>query len=295
LSSGDALDHIPLGESYASVPTNGFPWDAYHVNSVQLIGNGTFLVSMRNTWAAYLVNIASGRIEWTLGGKRSSFKLGLGAAFQWQHDVVLAPGSTVSMFDDHCCQLTGGGTSVPATGPSRGLVLKLDQSTRTAMLAAQYPGGDKFETEYMGDTEPLANGNVFVGWGSEPYFSEYSRSGKLLFEGELPGPNLTYRATLEQWFGLPLSPPVGAARRTNGGTTVYASWNGDTQVSSWRVLAGPSADRLTVVATHAKSGFETAIAVPQTVPQSYESFEVQALSANGRVLGASRIFSQAVR
>jgi len=295
LSSWDALDHIPLGESYASVPTNGFPWDAYHVNSVQLIGNGTFLVSMRNTWAAYLVNIASGRIEWTLGGKRSSFKLGLGAAFQWQHDVVLAPGSTVSMFDDHCCQLTGGGTSVPATGPSRGLVLKLDQSTRTAMLAAQYPGGDKFETEYMGDTEPLANGNVFVGWGSEPYFSEYSRSGKLLFEGELPGPNLTYRATLEQWVGLPLSPPVGAARRTNGGTTVYASWNGDTQVSSWRVLAGPSADRLTVVATHAKSGFETAIAVPQTVPQSYESFEVQALSANGRVLGASRIFSQAVR
>ncbi len=75
---------------------------------------------MRNTWAAYLVDIATGKIEWTLGGKRSSFKFGPGADFQWQHDVALAPGSSagaprsrITMFDDHCCQLTGGGTSVP--------------------------------------------------------------------------------------------------------------------------------------------------------------------------------------
>ena len=139
LRSWDALDHIPLGDSYASVPTNGFPWDAYHINAIDLSGAGTFLVSMRNTWAAYLVDIDTGRIEWTLGGRHSSFKFGPGAAFQWQHDVKLQSGSTVSMFDDHCCQLTGGGTSVPATGPSRGLVLELDQSTHTATLVAQYP------------------------------------------------------------------------------------------------------------------------------------------------------------
>ena len=151
------------------MPTNGFPWDTYHVNALELSGNGTFLVSMRNTWAAYLVNIATGKIEWILGGKRSSFKFGPGADFQWQHDVAFAPGSagprsTITMFDDHCCQLTGGGTSVHGDGPSRGLVLDLDQQTRTATLVAQYPSGGEFETEYMGDTQPLANGNVFVGW-----------------------------------------------------------------------------------------------------------------------------------
>ena len=117
--SWDALAHIPLSESQATLPTNGFPWDAYHVNSIQLVGDGTFLVSMRDTWAAYLVNIDTGKIEWTLGGKRSSFAFGPGAAFQWQHDVNLQPNSTVTLFDDHCCQLTGGGTYVPATGPSR--------------------------------------------------------------------------------------------------------------------------------------------------------------------------------
>jgi EmrB/QacA subfamily drug resistance transporter len=283
IRSWDALDHIPLSEAQASLPTNGFPWDAYHINSIELTGSGTFLVSMRNTWAAYLVDIATGKIEWTLGGRHSSYKFGAGAAFQWQHDVRLNGGSTVTMFDDHCCQLTGGGTSVAATGPSRGLVLKLDPGAHAATLVAQYRGDGKFESEYMGDTQLLANGNVFVGWGSEPYLSEYSRSGKLLLEGELPGPNLTYRATLGQWVGLPLSSPAAAVRSAGGKTTVYASWNGATELASWRVLGGPSAGRLAVVKSAAKSGFETAI----PVPASDKTFKVEALDANGRVIGAS--------
>ncbi len=295
LRTWDALEHIPPEDSYATVPTNGFPWDTYHVNALELAGNGkTFLVSMRNTWAAYLVNIATGRIEWTLGGKRSGFKFGPGAAFQWQHDVAFAPGSsaagprsTITMFDDHCCQLTGGGTSVPATGPSRGLVLDLDQHTRTATLAAQYPSGGEFETEYMGDTQPLANGNVFVGWGSEPYFSEFTRSGQRLLEGNFPGSDLSYRETLDPWVGLPLTPPVGAARRQGARATVYASWNGATRLASWRVLAGSGATHLSVVASAAKSGFETAI----PLPQSYASFEVQALDSAGHVIGTSRPFT----
>ena len=55
--SWDALDHIPLSDSRASLPTNGFPWDAYHVNSINLPGDGTFVVSMRNLWAVYKVNM----------------------------------------------------------------------------------------------------------------------------------------------------------------------------------------------------------------------------------------------
>jgi hypothetical protein len=289
LRSWDALEHIPLGDSRATVPTNGFPWDAYHVNAIDLTGNGSFLVSMRNTWAAYMVNIKTGRIEWTLGGRHSSFKFGRGAEFQWQHDVALAPHSTITVFDDHCCQLTGGGTSVEPTGPSRGLVLELNQSTHVATLEAQYGDREGFKSEYMGDTQPLANSNTFVGWGSAPYFTEYSPAGKPLLEAEFPGRDLSYRTMVEPWVGLPLTAPAVAMRDGSGKTTVYASWNGATQVASWRVLAGAgAASRLTVVATAAKAGFETAIGVPQ----SYESFEVQALNANGRVIGASRRFTQ---
>ncbi len=92
---------------------------------------------------------------------------------------------------------------------------------------------------------------------------------------------------VEQWVGLPLTVPAGAARQSNGRTTVYASWNGATKVVSWRVLAKAGVGRMTVVAHAARSGFETAI----PVPADYTSFEVQALDANGRVLGTSRTFS----
>jgi EmrB/QacA subfamily drug resistance transporter len=286
LMSWDALDHIPLSQSEASLPTNGFPWDAYHVNSIDISQEGKFLVSMRNTWAVYMVDIGSGRIDWTLGGRDSSFKLGPGARFEWQHDARLQPNSQVTVYDDHCCQLTGGGTYVDATGPSRALVLNVDHQAQTATVAAQYGIGQGFESDYMGDTQPLSNGNVFVGWGSEPYFSEYTRSGKLLLEAELPGPDLTYRATLQQWVGKPLSPPAGAARQAGGKTTVYASWNGATAVASWRVLASAGGGRSSTVATAPRAGFETAI----TVPQRYGSFEVQALSSAGVVIGASRPF-----
>jgi EmrB/QacA subfamily drug resistance transporter len=287
LYTWDALDHIPLSQSYASLPTNGFPWDAYHVNALQITGNDTFLVSMRDTWAAYLVDIKTGKIEWTLGGRNSSYSFGAGAAFQWQHDVVLQPGSIVTMFDDHCCQLTGGGTYVTPTGPSRGLVLKLNQTTHRATLVAQYGSARSLHADYMGDVEPLANGNVFVGWGSQPYLSEYSRSGKLLLDGYLPGADLSYRAEVEPWVGLPLTKPRGAALDSGGRTTVYASWNGATQVVAWRVLGGVSATQLTpLVDSAAKSGFETAI----KLPRNEASYVVQALDASGQVIGSSPAF-----
>jgi EmrB/QacA subfamily drug resistance transporter len=295
LRTWDALDHIPLGDSYASVPTNGFPWDAYHVNAVDLDGSGRFVVSMRNTWAAYMVDADTGAVEWTLGGKHSSFKFGPNASFQWQHDVALGVGGktnfTITMFDDHCCQLTGGGTSVPATGPSRGLVLDVDQATRTATLVAQYPSGGEFESEYMGDTQPLSDRNTFIGWGSEPYFSEFGPSGRKLLEANFPGSDLSYRETLAEWVGLPLTKPLGAARHSGGTTVVYASWNGATQVVSWRVLAAAGSGRMAPVATARRSGFETAI----RVPSGDRSLELQALAADGSTIGTSRPFSGSIR
>jgi hypothetical protein len=289
LFSWDALKHIPLSDGRASIPTNGFPWDAYHVNAINVPGDGTFIVSMRNTWAAYKVKIATGQIEWQLGGRHSSFKFGRGADFSWQHDVQVYPGSPyVTLFDDHCCQITGGGTYVTPSAASRGLVLKLDQATRTATLAGQYSHGQNFDADYMGSVQPLGGGNELVGWGSAPYFSEYDASGNMLLDAVLPGHDLSYRVRLEPWVGLPLYPPAGAARHQGARTVVYTSWNGATRVASWRVLAAPGGGgRLSAVTTTAKSGFETAI----PVSGSYGLFRVQALDAAGHVIGTSRPFS----
>jgi MFS family permease len=287
LRTWDALEHIPLGDSQATLPTNGFPWDAYHINAIDLQGDGTFVASMRNTWAAYKVDIASGRIIWTLGGRHSSFRFGSGAQFQWQHDVVLYPGSPyISVFDDHCCQITGGGTYVSPSAPSRGLVLKVDQRARTATLAGQYFHGAGFDADYMGSIQPLAGGNELVGWGSAPYLSEYSPSAQLLMDAVFPGHDLSYRARLEPWVGLPLYPPVGAAHSSGGKTTVYASWNGATRVASWKVLAATGSRRMALVGWYDRSGFETAM----PAPAGYSTFEVQALDSSRHVIGTSRPF-----
>ena len=210
LRSWDALDHIPLSDSYATLPTNGFPWDAYHVNSIDLTGNGTFLVSMRNTWAAYLVNIDTGKIEWTLGGKHSSFKFGPGAAFQWQHDVQLQPGSTVS----HVRR-----PLLPAD--RRRHLRPADRAIARARAQAR-PAGAHGDARWPSTAAAAASTPTTWATRSRCRTATCSSagdrnrtspstasSGKLLLEGELPGPDLTYRATLEQWVGLPLSPPVG--------------------------------------------------------------------------------------
>ena len=116
LRSWSALDHIPLADSYALPQLNGFPWDAYHINWISPVGKGKLLVSMRDTWAAYLLDVDTGRIEWTLGGKHSTFDLEPEARFEWQHDVTLHPGSVVTLFDDHCCQVRGADTCVAGDG-----------------------------------------------------------------------------------------------------------------------------------------------------------------------------------
>jgi EmrB/QacA subfamily drug resistance transporter len=283
LYSWDASKHIPLSDSEAPPPANGFPWDAYHLNSISLEKGERFLVSMRNTWAVYQVDAATGDIEWTLGGKHSSFAFAPRAAFEWQHDAALH-GSEVTLFDDDCCEISGAGTYLAPAGPSRGLVLKLDRATHSATLVAEYMHGDSFDAAYMGNLQRLADGNVFVGWGAQPYFSEYSKSGRLLLDGELPGPDLSYRATLDSWVGLPLTAPSAAVRRSGGRTTVYASWNGATRVAGWRVLGGTRPGGLRPVGQALRSGFETAI---QVVGRD-RTFEAQALDGEGRVIGTSR-------
>jgi EmrB/QacA subfamily drug resistance transporter len=289
----DAFKHIGLHDTHSLPPGNGFPWDAYHINSIDLIGKNTALVSMRDTWGVYKINISTGEIDWTLGGNHSDFKFGHDAKFKYQHDVKLLPNGDLSMFDDHCCFLESGGTYLAPTGPSRAEVLRLDLNNRTATLVSQYRHHDEdgqqgTDASYMGSAELLPNGNVFVGYGNLPFFAEYTQSGQMVMDALLPPPDLTYRAIkipTTAFVGTPTTPPSGAVRQAGSKVTVYASWNGATQVASWRVLAGPSPDHLSAVTTTAKTGFETAI----PVSGSYEVFKVQALDASGKVLGTSQV------
>jgi hypothetical protein len=292
----DALAHVPLSQSKATV-IPGAPWDAYHINSIQPVSGGAhgrLLISLRNTWAAYLVDIATGQTVWTLGGSGSTFSFPKSAQFEWQHDVTLHSGNLVTLFDDACCDITGNLKSPFGTvyGPSRGLLLRLDTTNNAVTYVHGYVhpqvSGGPVETAFQGGIQLLHNHNVIVGWGSAPFFSEFSYSGKLLFDAVLPSPDVSYRTYLANWVGSPpLSGLKHAIKTSHGKPTIYVSWDGATQVKTWRILGGSSSKHLRTVATSAKSGFETAI----TLAKGYHSYEVQALDGHGHVLGTSRAFS----
>ncbi len=206
---------------------------------------------MRNTWAAYLINTKTNQTIWTLGGKASSFHVAANAAFAWQHDVQMLPGNKVSLFNDNCCEITGPGVFAKPNGASGGLVLTLNTASHTASLASSYTHKNRpLDPAFLGSMNVLPNGNALVGWGSQPYFSEYSKTGQLLLDAVWPGKDLSYRAEFSgNWVGTPYFPPSGAARKAKGKVTVYASWDGATQVTAWKVLAGSNPNHLPVVAT----------------------------------------------
>jgi hypothetical protein len=280
-----SLDHTGLSESYSSAvkTSTAFPFDFFHINSIDVEEDGTFLISGRNTWTVYEVGADSGQILWRLGGKHSTFKLGSGVSTAWQHDPRQLPDGSISIFDNG---------AAPTVHPqSRGIVVELDTEHRAAKLLGQIIHTPPIRAESEGNMQALANGDWFLGWGQVAEFSEFSPEGKLLFDAHFPPLERSYRDLSFVWTGTPAHPPVFAFQAAAGGAgTAYASWNGATLVSSWRVLAGPSASNLTVVAQVPHSGFETAIPIPAGTTGPY--LAVQALGAAGQVLGTSLASAQ---
>jgi hypothetical protein len=287
-----ADQHIPMSESYQPTsPQNPNAYDPWHINSIDVDADGNYLVSMRNTWAIYKIDSKSGQILWRLGGKASTFAVPDNVAFAFQHDARWLPNGQISMFDNDCCALKPQPSGPPLAAPpvhgkqSRGMVIKLDEAAKTVSFVAERKLYDDTISGTQGNFQTLPNGNTFIGWGQQPFFSEYSKTGKLLLSVRLPNPDESYRAYRYPWTGNPGGRPSVAASPVGSKTRVFVSWNGATRVAAYRVLAGPSSRKLSVVTKAAKrQGFETTITVRSAGP----IVKVQALDAKGKVLGTSR-------
>jgi hypothetical protein len=268
--------HIPLETSQAT-PQNSASYDAFHINAVQTLNHDRVLISARDTSGIYKVDRASGRILWTLGGKGTDFRFGPGALFNLQHDAHMLSNGRIGMFDD--------GAGPPKFNPySRGLILQLNHRRHRATLVRQFARSTSTSAQSEGSLQRLPDGNVFVGFGSEPFFSEFSSRGKLLLDASLPVDDGTYRTYRFPWTATPKTRPAAVAQRTGpSAVSVYASWNGATRVAKWQVLAGQSAGSLSPVATVRKRSFETRI----DVSSSATVFAARALDVNGRRLGTS--------
>jgi hypothetical protein len=203
-------DHVPYSESEQPLPASASsPWDWFHINAVKVNTDGTFLVDSRDTWTTFDVSPKNGKIIWQLGGKDSSFTLktangqtpdNAGELFSWQHDLEGHGNGIYTVFDNDAAGTANTGSNVIVNlSYSRALTLKLNVRTHVATLLASDNQPEALSAPSQGNTELLANGGQFVGWGSLPYFSQFSASGQLVFNAELPAGVNSYRAYRLPW------------------------------------------------------------------------------------------------
>ena len=200
----NSADHVPYSQSEQPLPASAStPWDWFHINAVHIAKGGSLLIDARDTWTTYDVNRHTGKIRWQLGGKDSSFAIkaapgqpldSANEIFSWQHDPEQVGRNTFTFFDNDS-------TGAPLLPYSRAVTVRLNFRAKTATLVASDNQPEGLSAASQGNAQTTRNGDLFVGWGALPYFSEFSPSGKLLFNAEFPAGVNTYRAYQLPWPG----------------------------------------------------------------------------------------------
>lgn len=183
-----------------------------------------------------------GQIVWNLGGKRADFSPQIQADqatdFLYQHDARYVNDSTVnpryiSLFDNNGVPGQEGGD------PARGMLLAIDTDDMSVRLAEEYMGSSGTYSASQGSVKIQEDGNAVVGFGSQPYYSEFAENGcvcrswvstelivnrTLIYDVHFGASmNLqSYRVWKGEWNAMPLTSPDIAVQNE----TVFVSWNG---------------------------------------------------------------------
>jgi len=95
--------------------------------------------------------------------------------------------------------------------------MKLDETNKTVSSLMERKLYD-LTAGTQGNMQLLSNGNAMMGWGQQPFFSEYSKTGKLLLSVRYPDPDESYRVYRYAWKGHPTGRPSVAALPTGART-----------------------------------------------------------------------------
>lgn len=274
-------------------------WDYFHINSVEKDFNGSYLISARDASSIHKINGTTSEIIWRLGGTRSDFKPGKDVKFGFQHHARFLKQyddiEIISLFDNSAHGTENGGGSINDTAPtSSGKILKLNTTSWEATLIQAFYPPDGLLAKSQGSNQILPNGNAFINWGSEGAVTEFSPDGTPIFHAYLESGPLAegvqgYRSFRFNWTGLPNEDPATIALENDGHTTVYVSWNGDTETKIWRfytVTDGYGSRRFLGEAK--RTGFETSLKVKG---QGGNGYVAEAVDGSGNVLRTSGVAS----
>ncbi|GAA5926738.1 hypothetical protein JCM1841_000628 [Sporobolomyces salmonicolor] len=291
-----ALDHIPVEETFYQVNGGGTseddPFDSHHLNAVSQDDVGNFLISLRGSSTVYYIDRETGMILWRLGGRYSDFEMGPGTPFHFQHHARLH-GSGLSS-PARLTLFSNGANQFQQVAPeARGLILSLNMENMVASLEKEYLPSFHSACSSEGSMQILGSGNVVVGWGIVPYFSEFSPNGTLVHDVQFgqfssrQSNDHSYRVYKDSWVGRPLYPPSFALDPSSP-STAYASWNGATEVDSWHLLVGTDPEQLYGLEYRTnRTGFETTLESPELAQVPYVA--VAAYDVDGQIIGVSEV------
>ncbi|KIW73069.1 hypothetical protein PV04_01216 [Phialophora macrospora] len=270
-----ATDHISMldvfsrpnrKDGYGTSKKDAF--DFFHINSVDKLESGDYIISARYMHAVVCVSGKTGEILWQLGGKNNDFTDLDGATdFAWQHHVRWLGNNTISLFDNHANNVFHSPSS-----QSKGMLIKLDLESMTASVVQTFVHPDEILNVSQGSVQVIPeSGNVLVGFGNSPTYIEYSADGQVLCSAHF-APHIafeivdfglvkSYRVFKRPWVGRPNTVPDVKVK--NG--KIYASWNGATEVASWRLERAGARDadddEFVTVQELERDGFETSFAL----------------------------------
>ena len=221
-----SLDHVALAESYYKVPPNPrLTFDYFHINSIEVDTDGNLLVSARNTHTIYKINKRTGNVIWRLGGKRSDFTFPRAVRFAWQHDVRRQPDGTLTLFDNEAAP--------KVRDQSRGMILRLDMKEMRAKLVHTYVHEPPILAVDQGNMQRLPNGHFLIGWGHEPYITEFGTARTDAFRRALwasERDRLVPRVSLS--LGREAARPTGTRGERRQGVRQLERRNGREEVAS---------------------------------------------------------------
>ncbi|KAJ3577319.1 hypothetical protein NPX13_g3248 [Xylaria arbuscula] len=295
-----ASDHIDMKNSYETIKSK---WDFFHLNSIEKTREGNYLLSARHTHAIYLINGTTGDVIWTLGGKSNDFTelppysdnstrpfSNPVLSISWQHHARFYRGNEneITLFDNHVLDYNGVDCKKDC---SRGIHFRINTTSepKTVRLLNEYLHPDGMLSQSQGSVEVLDDGNVFVGWGRNPSFTEHTPNGETVLSVQFsPWRSFAtanqgldnYRAFRMDWKATPYWPPDIKVIRGGGNGTDVAYLASD---SAWDL---DGAQR--VVARLPRSGFETVLPVG---PVRYKFVRAAALDVHQNVIGTTDIYN----
>ncbi|KAL2858026.1 ASST-domain-containing protein [Aspergillus pseudoustus] len=248
-SALDHLDEIPLADSKQywaeDVGSQETPWDAYHINSVELMDDG-YIISMRHYWSGYFVH-NNGSVLWQLSGEKGAgnFEIDENAEFSWQHDIRIYNETEESFA---MTLFNNANTPTDEVAATTGLSFEVDKLHRTVKTLRVLNDTDSvIHSVSQGSYQLLSEktSHVVLGYGSIARVKEFDANNNEVLTVTFGDDNAvaSYRGYKCQWKATPFWNPALVVQRTGPDSfRIHMSWNGATEYDNWAIYSSQYSD-----------------------------------------------------